>query len=40
MLISIKNSFISDYPDNDDFQDNMKNSFINEFADYPVFNTR
>ena len=40
MLISIKNSFISDYPDKDDIQDNMKNSFINEFADYPVFNTR
>ena len=39
-LIYIKNSFITDYPDNDDIQDNMKNSFITEFADYPVFNTR
>ena len=39
-LIHIKNSFITDYADNDDIQDNMKNSFITEFADYPVFNTR
>ena len=39
-LIYIKNSFITDYADNDDIQDNMKNSFITEFADYPVFNTR
>ena len=27
-LIYIKNSFITDYADNDDIQDNMKNSFI------------
>ena len=40
MLIYIKNSFITDYPDNDDIQDNIKNSFITEFANYPVFNTR
>ena len=39
-LIYIKNSFITDYADNDDIQDNMKNSFITEFADYPVFNTK
>ena len=39
-LIYIKNSFITDYPDNDDIQDNVKNSFITEFANYPVFNTR
>ena len=39
-LIYIKNSFITDYPENDDIQDNMKNSFITEFANYPVFNTR
>ena len=39
-LIYIKNSFITDYADNDDIQDNMKNSFTTEFADYPVFNTR
>ena len=26
-LIHIKNSFITDYADNDDIQDNMKNSF-------------
>ena len=31
-LIYIKNSFITDYGDNDDIQDNMKNSFIAEFA--------
>ena len=35
-----KNNFITDYIDNDDIQDNMKNSFITEFAYYPVFNTR
>ena len=40
MLIYIKNSFITDYADNDDIQDNTKNSFITEFADYLVFNTR
>ena len=39
-LIYIKNSFITDYADNNDIQDNMKNSFITECADYPVFNTR
>ena len=39
-LIYIKNSFITDYADNDDIQDNIKNSFITEFADCPVFNTR
>ena len=39
-LIHIKNSFITGYADNDEIQDNMKNSFIIEFADYPVFNTR
>ena len=39
-LIYIKNSFITDYADNDDIQDNMKNSFITESPDYPVFNTR
>ena len=39
-LIYIKNSFITDYADNDDIQENMKNSFITEFDDYPVFNTR
>ena len=39
-LIYIKNSFITDYADNDDIQGNMKNSFIIEFTDYPVFNTR
>ena len=38
-LIHIKNSFITDYAENDDIQDNMKNSFITEFADYLVFNT-
>ena len=39
-LIHIKNSFITEYADNDDIQDNMKNSFFTEFADYPVFNAR
>ena len=39
-LIYIKISFINDYADNDDIQDNMENIFITEFADYPVFNTR
>ena len=39
-LIYIKNSFITDYADNDDIHENMKNSFITEFDDYPVFNTR
>ena len=39
-LIYIKNSFITDYADNDDIQGNMKNSFITEFTDYLVFNTR
>ena len=39
-LIYIKNSFITDYADNDDIQDNMKNSFITQSPDYPVFNTR
>ena len=39
-LIYIKNSFITDYADNDDIQENMKNSFITEFDDYLVFNTR
>ena len=38
-LIHIKNSFITDCANNHDIQDNMKNSFITEFADYPVFNT-
>ena len=38
-LIHVKNSFITNYADNDDIQDNMKISFITEFADYPVFNT-
>ena len=35
-LIYIKNSFITDYADNDDIQDNMKNSFITK----SLFNTR
>ena len=39
-LIYIKNSFITDCADNGDIQGNMKKSFITEFADYPVFNTR
>ena len=39
-LIFIKNSFITDYVDNDEIQDNMKNSFIPEFSVHPVFNTR
>ena len=39
-LIYIKNSFITDCADSDDIQDNMKNSFNTEFANYPVFNTR
>ena len=39
-LIYIKNRFMTDYADNDDIQDNMKNSFITEFADCKVFNTR
>ena len=34
------NRFITDYPDDDDIRDNIKNSFITEFANYPVFNTR
>ena len=38
-LIYIKNSFITDYGDNDDIQDNMKNSFIAEFA-IPLFHCR
>ena len=38
--IYIKNTFINDYAGNDDIRDNMKNSFITEFADYPFFNTR
>ena len=40
MLIYIKNSFITDYADNDDMQDNIENSFVTEFAYYLVFNTR
>ena len=39
-LIHIKKSYITDYADSDDIQDKMKNSFIIEFADYPIFNTR
>ena len=39
-LIYIKISFITDCADNDDIQGNMKKSFITEFADYSVFNTR
>ena len=39
-LIYIKNSFITGCAVNDDIQDNMKNSFNTEFANYPVFNTR
>ena len=39
-LIYIKNSFITDYADNDDLEDNIKNGFVIEFADYPVFNTK
>ena len=39
-LIYIKNSFFTDYADNDDIQENMKNSFITGFDDYLVFNTR
>ena len=34
------NCFITDYPDDDDIRDNIKNSFITEFANYLVFNTR
>ena len=42
MLIHLENSSITDYANNDgnDFQDNMKNSFVTEFADYPIFNTK
>ena len=39
MLIYMKNSFITDYADYVDIQDNMKNRFITEFVDYLVFNT-
>ena len=34
MLIYIKNSFITDYADNDDIQNYVKNNFIIDYADY------
>ena len=34
MLIYIKNSFITDYADNDDIQNYVKNNFIIDYAGY------
>ena len=39
-LIYMKSGFITDYADYADISGNMENSFITEFADHLVFNTR